>query len=63
MSTTCILEHPGLGATLTGTAAEHNGATVHHYRNIPYGRITQRFKEAEMVGQLKGDKLDCTDFG
>lgn len=58
-----VLNHPTLKAELHGTETTSNGVAVTHYRGIPYGKITQRFRKSELVDDWKNEKLDCTKFG
>ena len=36
---------------------------VEQYRGIPYGSISARFRQAELVKQWKDGKLDAREYG
>ncbi len=52
---------PGLGRVQGLIPADFEN--VERYRGIPYGSISARFRQAELVTKWKDDKLDATKYG
>ncbi|GAB7348676.1 hypothetical protein MBLNU459_g7038t1 [Dothideomycetes sp. NU459] len=53
------LKHKTLNATFSGVDL---GPCV-QYRGIPYGSISERFESPTLIGDWKGEKVDCQKWG
>ena len=57
------LYHQTLNATLRGAEIQAYGTAIVQYRGIQYAKIPERFERARMIGDWKGQDLDCTRYG